>query len=435
MANIVSMLSTSDNVSPLLGVSEASELLSITTEARPKIHAAWEMSQLWKCPLMGMCLSIDEHRKLLKPLGFKVKQMSHYEMHGVIMNGLQEEGRLARRVDRFIRQKYRDAFEKYTELPEKKLMAAWRKGFRSGEMEDLFVSVAFRPDLSEASITEVYADVHMAGHMNMADVLKERRKVVRLETAVADAEKQRKDAQKKARRLEDRVRELEQLLARAEKDNEALSKQVAVLESRVGSDEMVAENDRLQSQVRKAVQRCEHLEGRAVSAEAAHVEAMAELDALKARNRDMADTLGDLLSNAERSMVCACNNDGGDSHCSEDCPNFDLCQKRVLVVGGITRMKHLYKRLVESGGGLFEYHDGYMKGGKEALEARIRRSDVVLCPVTCNSHGACGQVKMLCKKFNKPMQMLPGSSLSMLSSALTEDGGAISGISARIGSV
>ena len=100
------------------------------------------------------------------------------------------------------------------------------------------------------------------------------------------------------------------------------------------------------------------------------------------------------------------------NHCGEACPSFDLCKKRVLIVGGLTRMESLYRELIENSGGIFEYHDGYMKKGVRSLESRLRRADVVLCPVNCNSHGACSVVKNLAKKHNKTVHMLANSSLS-----------------------
>ena len=95
-----------------------------------------------------------------------------------------------------------------------------------------------------------------------------------------------------------------------------------------------------------------------------------------------------------------------------------VVQPGMLIVGGITKLKHLYRDLVESGGGVFDYHDGYMTSGKQNLEARVKRSDVVICPVTCNSHGACIKVKRLCRKHNKTINMLPSASISAISGAL-----------------
>lgn len=106
--------------------------------------------------------------------------------------------------------------------------------------------------------------------------------------------------------------------------------------------------------------------------------------------------------------------------CVSPCISCDLCQKRILMVGGITKMEDRYREVVESRGGVFEYHDGYMKNGAKSLEGIIRRADMVLCPVNCNSHTACGVVKTLGKKYKKPVFMLSGSSLSALAQAIEQ---------------
>lgn len=108
--------------------------------------------------------------------------------------------------------------------------------------------------------------------------------------------------------------------------------------------------------------------------------------------------------------------------CSSTCPSFDLCNKRVLIVGGIARMESLYRKLIEENGGILDYHEGHMKGGSRQLENSLQRADLVLCPVNCNSHGACSMVKQLGKKHNKPVWMMSNFSLSAISRAIGTQG-------------
>lgn len=109
---------------------------------------------------------------------------------------------------------------------------------------------------------------------------------------------------------------------------------------------------------------------------------------------------------------------GGD--CDPQCPSYDLCKKRVLIVGGIERMEKAYRKLVEEHGGIFEYHAGHMKSGGKGLENSVQRADFVLCPVNCNSHGACLKVKSLGKKFKKPVHMLSNFSLSAVARTMEQ---------------
>ena len=82
---------------------------------------------------------------------------------------------------------------------------------------------------------------------------------------------------------------------------------------------------------------------------------------------------------------------------------------------------------IEGGGGVLDYHNGSLQSGARQLERSLRRADIILCPVNCNSHGACIKVKNLAKKHKKTFYMLPNGSLSTISRLL---GGATEGESA-----
>jgi hypothetical protein len=106
------------------------------------------------------------------------------------------------------------------------------------------------------------------------------------------------------------------------------------------------------------------------------------------------------------------------NRCDAGCPSFNLCKKRILIVGGITRMESLYRELIEGHGGIFEYHNGYVKNGVKKLESSFKRADIVVCPVNCNSHAACIIVKNLGKKHRKTVCMLASFSLSSVARAI-----------------
>ncbi len=78
------------------------------------------------------------------------------------------------------------------------------------------------------------------------------------------------------------------------------------------------------------------------------------------------------------------------------------------------------QKLAEKTGGEFHYHDGRMKNASDNMEAKVKRCDLVLCPINCNSHNACRKVKQLCSRHNKPLKILSSSSLSAVSQALLE---------------
>jgi len=103
----------------------------------------------------------------------------------------------------------------------------------------------------------------------------------------------------------------------------------------------------------------------------------------------------------------------------DNIPSLYLSNRRVLLVGGMTKLESFYRELVEEKKGIFEYHDGYMNGGSNGLGNKVRRADLILCPVNCNSHNACLMVKRLSKKYTKPVYMLANASLNSISQALS----------------
>lgn len=80
----------------------------------------------------------------------------------------------------------------------------------------------------------------------------------------------------------------------------------------------------------------------------------------------------------------------------------DLCGRRILFVGGLNRSAAHLRRLVEDCNGNFVHHDGGMEQSMEHLDGLLRRSDAVLFPVECVSHGALKKVKSMCRRWDKP---------------------------------
>ena len=62
-----------------------------------------------------------------------------------------------------------------------------------------------------------------------------------------------------------------------------------------------------------------------------------------------------------------------------------------------------------------------MKNSSDNMEARVKRCDIVICPVNCNSHNACLMVKKLCYRYNKPLKILNSSSLSAVTQVLFDE--------------
>ncbi len=109
---------------------------------------------------------------------------------------------------------------------------------------------------------------------------------------------------------------------------------------------------------------------------------------------------------------------GEPANCCKKCCKCKHCIKKILIIGGITKFKQLYKDLIENCGYQCEYLDGYMRGGDKLLERKIIKCDMVFCPVDCNSHNACASAKKFCRKHGKPIKILTSSGITNMAQAI-----------------
>ncbi|WP_347489093.1 DUF2325 domain-containing protein [Desulfoscipio sp. XC116] len=116
-----------------------------------------------------------------------------------------------------------------------------------------------------------------------------------------------------------------------------------------------------------------------------------------------------------RAVNCEC---GTRPANDKDCRSCKQCMKKILIIGGITKFKHLYADLIENCGYKCIYLDGYWRKGDKPLENKIIKCDMVFCPVDCNSHNACASAKKLCRKHGKPIKILTSSSVTNMAKAV-----------------
>jgi hypothetical protein len=97
-----------------------------------------------------------------------------------------------------------------------------------------------------------------------------------------------------------------------------------------------------------------------------------------------------------------------------------LSGKRIAMVGGIDSLEVHYRHLVEQSGGEFCRHDGRCCRGGRKLEECIRNADLVVCPVSVNSHFGAGGVKKACKRHGISCCFPESAGLGTLRTVLSE---------------
>lgn len=395
----------------------------IAIRSQPRALKFWNINPFFKCPVVGMCLTLDEQKQLLKRTGVAIKTKSPFEIHEMLVASADQESRLSRRVDALLNRKFGKETHFLLGLDNPAFKRHFKAAFEAGDCIGATWAAAVHPDLTPELRRELFGDIHMAMHWSgeQRNALKQKlarqsQEVDKLCRRCNQAVQRRRTLQKENRQLMQHQESMKATLAMIERQNTGLKAELAAVGSCCRYAGIERENRVLQEKLAATLAVAEDKNRLQALLEEENRRLSSEIERQQELNRRIQKEAQELLDE----VISL-------TRCESSCPSFDLCQKRVLVVGGITRMASLYRELVESNGGIFEYHDGYMQKGVKNLEGRLRRADVVVCPVNCNSHAACSIVKNLAKKYQKTVHMLANSSLSAVSQALwgASDGGTI----------
>jgi hypothetical protein len=67
---------------------------NLTTSQHQKVSLRfWEIDHFFKCPVVGMCLTLSEQKQLLKKSGIPAKKKSPFEIHETLVASLESESR------------------------------------------------------------------------------------------------------------------------------------------------------------------------------------------------------------------------------------------------------------------------------------------------------------------------------------------------------
>ena len=392
------------------------ELVQAGCAENPLRRRSWMIHSHFKCPVVGTCLSLEEQKRILKKTGRCIKNRTGYEIHGIFVHSLSNKNKLSKRIDAYLQKKFKYEISEFSGLDRSLFLDAWKTHFKKGEIAGLLWVSATRVDLKKEDISSIFGEIHMQMHLNAGHNLNLRRRLFsqdeenrKLVQRFKDSTRIRKKLKKENENLERDQTELRRQYAFLENENLSIEKELSILRGNTGILDLETENQQLRDELGNLSgeigdyqQRLEDLRGQ-------NNKLLSKLESQREMNNHLKEELEEIFT--QFSAL---------TRCDETCPSFDLCRKRILIVGGMNRMESLYRQLIEENGGIFEYHDGHIKGGKKVLENRIRRADIVLCPVNINSHNACSVVKKMGKKHRKSVQMLAGSGLGVISQALSE---------------
>ncbi len=379
----------------------------------------WEIESHFKCPVAGAILSVKKHRDILKKCGYNVSSLKSYEYHQIIMSQLNDENKVSIKVNNVIRSQAKKWMDQLDGMNEAQMRKLWKENLETGNVGPLMYAIVSYEDSNLELLQDVYGEVHMKAHANMTGIFDVQKDLAN-NRKILDREKNKLKAKSAENKDLVKLRKADaKRISKLETENRQLKSQVADLEQQLSPDSLQDEAriKDLESQVEALKLALEskdmEIELRDRDLESLHMElaqAHADNETTRREVESFITALGDVTS-----APCQANESG----CAkEGCSRYQLCARRIFMIGGITKMKAFYKDIIEKAGGEFEYHDGYIKGAGMDIESRVKRSDLVLCPVNCNSHNACIQVKKLCNQHKTPLKILSSSSLSAVSQAV-----------------
>jgi ribosomal protein S8 len=373
----------------------------------------WEIDGFFKCPVSGMCFTLDEQKMLLKKTKISVKTATTFEIHEAIVESSETENHVSRRADKLLNRKYGKIVAELLQLEDKEFVAQFKKADAAGDHTAVLWATAIHPTLPVTLKREIFGEIHMSMHYSGEERQKMNRKLTAQMDRTQDMIRKNKAVSQQKRALQKEVKQLKKTISQLENALSAAKKEIEWLQETQSVDlpetttDIEQENEFLNREAEKLYQ--------------CNKNQLRQINTLQKENKRLSTQLryqGELALQLRQETRTFIEEMTIKSRCDETCPSFDLCKKRILIVGGQSRMETLYRELIEASGGIFEYHDGYMKKGARQLECRLKRADIVLCPVNCNSHAACSAVKGLAKKHNKKVHMLGNSSLKAVSQAI-----------------
>lgn len=407
----------------------------------------WQIESALHCPLVGLCFSRRELRRLShKKLFSFTPGSSDFQLHRQLTMLVGIRSPQARAVQKILDGKYRVTIQRYERCQDcSALQAQWNGDLEQGsDLAAASWAIFTHPQAESELIDQVYGDCHMKSFEIFARESPAIKRVhvmqQKLACAEAEIEKQMKVFQKMKKEIDslrqERMEhaEYESLLYKQRTEIEKLQEENRVL--RTEKCALQKEQEKFeecagasfQKEREELLQRIARMEDEAVAygelleESEKVVEHMAQKVELAQRQRFEFQTAQVVKDMVSVKMTASAMQQDECENCTErlrgTCEGKLLDGKRVLYVGGLHKMVARYRQMVEDRGGVFLHHDGGVETSKQRLPRMLTGVDAVLCPVDCVSHDACKCLKKMCKKQDKPFVMMRSSGLSSLAKGL-----------------
>lgn len=382
----------------------------------------YDMHKSIQSLIIEFCLTTKEQIRILKKCGINYKGHNSYEIFEFMLTNLDINLKLSKRIDFELNRKFFSKCKIVGDIKESEACRYLSQSFENGEYKFAIwfclVSFSNSDEMKKRLLAVLFDSLH-CGMEKLSlieqDVSEKKFKIKFLKKSLKEKIKEDNLIKRKNIFLEDENRKLTQILENIETCGKSLLnselKKVQTL-----TDDLNLIKDKSDFDKKLLIQKINDLKKENKEVRKNNKQLVKELN----EKVDYINYYNSCISNFKTEKLQENLSEEEDEDKCLNCPKNSSCsvwKKRILLVGGITRMEHLYRELVENQGGVFDYHDGYIQKGNR-IEPLIKKADMVICPVTCNSHGACLKAKALCKKHSVPVHMISSAGLGAVASVI-----------------
>ena len=377
----------------------------------------WELRNMHHCPIIGVCLSVDDLMKFARRFGFASPLKDEYLLHVEAVDIANTRNPVSKAIQKYLDNKYQNTIDYFNKAKsDDEVRALWEELYNQGKGAGAMWASLTHKTVSEKTREMIYACMHMHSHQAGAAQTADLRKLNRLEMendeikyALEQQQQRYASMDAKWRRKLDKATKALECQSQLQNEMATIQLQINAFETGVAMTEMgrrlmqlATEND----QLRVTAKRIETLKE---TLAATCKEAMAlvqERNSLAAQR----DVLEHLL---QAEIVEDVNSDNS--------PIFNtrsLSSGRVLCVGGRVALLPQYRSVAKQYGIQLIHHDGGEQETMTRLPFLIDRANAVVCPTDCVSHAAYYLLKRHCKRNRKPCLLFKGASVSSFAKAL-----------------
>lgn len=382
----------------------------------------WTLAHKLHCPIIGTCLDAAELRRIARNHGnASAGTLDDYALHVSFVSAADARNSLSLATHKALEKKFAGDVKRFAKARSRDaLEALWQGALSSGEVAGALWATLTHPRCDDALTTQAFEQVHMLSHQVGAGQRADLQKLRTVEAELGSIRHAFDDLQRRTRvRLgarEAETRDLQQRLTtldaerrrllsqREEQDRELARLRAACgFERAANLERQLAAAHRCNDRLRR---RCDELQAAVTAAERSRVSIEREC------GERGAETAG--LEHLITQATTAC--DGCRNTPCGECPN--LHGRRILCVGGRSRLIEQYRDLVARCNGLFEHHDGGLEDNRQRLDAMLSSADAVVCATDSVSHDAYYRLKRFCKRHAKPHVFLRSSGIATFARAL-----------------